>query len=705
MNSGFLLDTIHVEFIERFRGLGKEDQCLFVRLANRKGRVFRLKHIKYEEIPNLGESITRLKETGMLRDPQEGDHAEFLGCISRKELVDLIKALPNDGVEGKPKLGSAAKSELISFLQKFSDFWSLASLEDASQAIVIDRGQALDYLLFLYFGRLKDGLGDFALRDLGILKTRQGIREFQARFKVREVALAAYFYQKLSNEIYHADPAKLLSLAAGIQDWPVVDDYEISSKRHRSIYRLGRALERNGLGCRALAVYLLTDQFPATERAVRLLHQAGKSKAVAAKLRQMIEDPSCDEELIFAEDFYERKFGKRKVGRLTELLRHAKVLVLDESGREYPESAAVSFLEREGLQVRHVENAIWSQLFGVVFWEALFENPLSIHSDFDRFPKSLGAGTFYSENDGFVESQLIQLRIPGWISARVELVLARMEEIPNSLVFSEVELFEWVVRMAECSPPGASETVLREMAKDFRGNRSGFPDLVICDDGRIRFIEIKTEGDQIQRHQLAQIERLRRAGYDVEVARIQWSLDPQQIYVVVDVETTGGNPESNRVIEIGAVKVQDGEVIDQWSSLINPGGKIPRMIVQLTGITDELLAVAPRFSEIAEEFRAFLGGAVFVGHRVTFDFGFIKEEYRRINQDLRAPTFCTVVETRRHFPGFTSYGLANLCQEFGIELTSHHRALCDARATAEILFKINQKRRESLTNSEGNYSE
>ena len=114
--------------------------------------------------------------------------------------------------------------------------------------------------------------------------------------------------------------------------------------------------------------------------------------------------------------------------------------------------------------------------------------------------------------------------------------------------------------------------------------------------------------------------------------------------------------------------------------------------MSLTGITDDMVADAPLFADLADEFRGFLDKAVFVAHRAKFDYSFIKSEYERIGEELRCPTLCTVAESRRHFPGLPSYSLANLSTHFEISLESHHRALCDARATAEILIKINEKR-------------
>jgi len=207
-------------------------------------------------------------------------------------------------------------------------------------------------------------------------------------------------------------------------------------------------------------------------------------------------------------------------------------------------------------------------------------------------------------------------------------------------------------------------------------------------------VEIKTEGDQIRRSQLVQMERLTRAGLTVELARVQWVLDPEQEYVVVDIETTGGRADAHRITEIGAVKLRGDTVIGEWSSLINPERSIPKFIVGLTGITDSMVADAPRFEEIADSFREFVGEAVFVAHRVKFDHGFIRAEFQRLGQEFRCPTLCTVVSMRRYFPGLPSYGLGPLCATLGIPLESHHRALCDARATAELLKRINGERFE-----------
>jgi len=111
-----------------------------------------------------------------------------------------------------------------------------------------------------------------------------------------------------------------------------------------------------------------------------------------------------------------------------------------------------------------------------------------------------------------------------------------------------------------------------------------------------------------------------------------------------------------------------------------------------------MVANAPRFGEIAESFSAFMGDAIFAAHNVNFDYGFISAEFKMIDQTFRHPKICTCSSMRKLYPGHSSYSLKNLCRAFNIDLTSHHRALCDAKAAAELLLLVNEKRLEDDMN-------
>ena len=229
--------------------------------------------------------------------------------------------------------------------------------------------------------------------------------------------------------------------------------------------------------------------------------------------------------------------------------------------------------------------------------------------------------------------------------------------------------------------------------------RDGFPDLMLVQDNAVRFVEVKAQGDVIRRNQLTRLRQLQAAGFESQIIRADYRFDPEQIYVVVDIETTGGWATSDRVIEIGAVRIRNHEVIDHWHSLINPQRSIPASITQLTGITNAMVKDAPAFCDVADQFLAFMEECIFVAHNVNFDYGFLAQEFNRIERRFRFPKFCTCAGMRRHFPGHRSYSLGRLCTLYEIALEQHHRALCDAQAAAKLLNLINRKRSGIIENT------
>lgn len=163
-----------------------------------------------------------------------------------------------------------------------------------------------------------------------------------------------------------------------------------------------------------------------------------------------------------------------------------------------------------------------------------------------------------------------------------------------------------------------------------------------------------------------------------------------QDWLVVDVETTGGSVDhGHRVIEIGMVRVSGGEVAGTFSSLVNPGRPVPRMITSLTGITTEMVAGAPRFESISPQVEAELRGRVFVGHNATFDWRFVSTEIERCTaRRPDGPQLCTLRLARRILPHLSSRSLGALADYFGIAMDAHHRALDDALATAHLLLRF-----------------
>lgn len=160
------------------------------------------------------------------------------------------------------------------------------------------------------------------------------------------------------------------------------------------------------------------------------------------------------------------------------------------------------------------------------------------------------------------------------------------------------------------------------------------------------------------------------------------------MFAVVDLETTGGNPGTDKIIEI-AIYIHDGrQITDHYSSLVNPEVDIPVFISRLTGISDEMVSTAPLFSEIAEEVYNFLGDHVFVAHNVQFDYSFLAYALNKEGFPYEKRMLCTCKTSRAVFPGYPSYSLSKICNSLSISLEGAHRAAADARATAILLDKI-----------------
>ncbi len=158
-----------------------------------------------------------------------------------------------------------------------------------------------------------------------------------------------------------------------------------------------------------------------------------------------------------------------------------------------------------------------------------------------------------------------------------------------------------------------------------------------------------------------------------------------QRYAVVDIETTGGDPRRDKITEIGIVIMEDQEQVDKYSTLINPERSIPEFITRITGITNEMVASAPKFYEVAKEIVQKTEGAIFVAHNVRFDYQFLQNEFKQLGYTFSKRKLCTVRLSRRVWPGLPSYSLGNLIKHFEIEVSARHRALDDAYAASEVL--------------------
>ena len=688
---GHVLLAEHIAFLRDFERLPGDAQCLYVRLVNRKGNVFASNRLKYPELGDTQALVAILRDHGWLEQPSDAHFDELLRFLTRTELYEALSA------RFVGMRSSMKKADYVDFARANCTPADFVNHADLSRLVVQSRTQEVDFLMFLYFGRLQEGLARFTMRDLGIVRTHNFRESFEPRFADREEALEHYYFEKRLARLRSTSASATEDLMDEACEWPEPVSPGAAALRDKLAYRLGRAAEKAGDTYGALRLFQAGESAQCMERSVRILFASGQKDEARRYLERCIDDPGSDEEWLFARDFYERKFGSKRTSAVTDVLRAAGTIDIDEAQSGSPERAVANYFERHGHLAFRVENALWRTFFGLYFWEELFAGgDADLHSPFEFVPRNLTTGTFYDDNRAAIDAKLAMLDEPKSVVRELLRSSTAHYGTPNGVFRWRRSVIDALFALMDAERGDPLRQILVRFCRDYERSRYGYPDLMVIDDDGARFVEVKTEGDQLRRNQLLRLEQLQSAGFRADVVRIRWTLDPGQDYVVVDVETTGGRGEHHRVTEIGAVKVRDGEIVGRFSTLLNPQRAIPPGITRLTGITPAMVEDAPYFADIADEFEEFMQGSIFVAHNVEFDYGFISREFGRLGRKFRYPRLCTCASMRRLYPGQRSYSLAALTEAYDIPLPNHHRALCDAEAAAQLLLIVNEKRSELL---------
>ncbi|WP_231616853.1 exonuclease domain-containing protein [Pseudoalteromonas sp. NZS11] len=692
-----LLEPKHSEFISKINKLDEQSQCMLARVYSRKPYLVQAQSLNYEEITSPHQAIYTLKKADILFEPNEQHYSQLLAHLTKPSLVELLSNY-SEQISFKK---SAAKGALVDIAREFFKDCPQELAPLNSQYVINNRSDYYEYFEFLFAGKLSRGdvnhQNRFVMRDLGLTATREGHSESLSRFETLDEAQSNYLLNRYRLAFKNiTDESDYVALASQVLVQAAHGAIAVALK-NKLLVRLYRQLKTVDS---ELAFSLLegcVDDSEAQEIQIREQYRLGNKEWVKARLEAIIENPLTDDLLYFADDFLMRKFNKKTRSRLSAMLADTQcVLEIDELYRGEVEQGVNDYYTRQGMAVFNTENTLWQSLFGLVFWHELFvESPYPPCNEFDIYPQVLRLGNFYEAQQTQINERLAQCQTSQALLNLVCKNAAQYFDQPNGLFRWRSNLLEPLEALILNSPLEALITHLTAMSKHYLQLKDGYPDLMVINNGQVHFEEVKAPGDKLRRNQLTTIDNLKNVGFTVHIAAVKWFVDPNRIYSVVDIETTGGLKGGNRITEIGLVKVQHGKVIDTWTSLVNPERHIPGFITSLTGISDSMVYNAPVFAEVVKPLIDKLAGSIFVAHNVNFDYGFIKKECEMAGHFFKMPKMCTVVESRKAFKGLKSYSLGNLSTHFNLNLTSHHRALADATATAELLLLIQNS--ETLT--------
>ena len=374
-------------FISGFERLSKDAQCLLIRMINRRGRIFRAGALRYAEISNAQGGLEELRQSGLIRPLQDEDYAEF---ISRHPKDALVRGGQDAGFVDIRS--SWAKPKLIEYFLANVSFAAAYEHCGGEDFIALGDTEPVEFLLYLYFGKTEDDLKNFALRDLGVLRTNKDAN-LSARFTDESEARACFHYSRLLARLELKSETVYRAAIDSIFNGPACTSDYATGIRDKAVHRTGLYFEKCNEKEIAAQLYQVGSSAECNERLARLLYSIDNKERAEELLRWMIDDPATDDEFVFASDFYARKYGGQRTGLCTALLRSGSAIVVDDAWRGNAEAGVACVMRRRGYRVYDAENKLWNCLFGLLFWDELFESG-QLHSNFDWVPQCLKKRTF-----------------------------------------------------------------------------------------------------------------------------------------------------------------------------------------------------------------------------------------------------------------------------------------------------------------------
>ena len=390
---------------------------------------------------------------------------------------------------------------------------------------------------FLFFGNRHNDMTEFVIRDLGHVQYQSFQEEnFSVRFETRK-DVEDKLMISLTGETFHEQkdelpPEEIYDWFMNWQGGLVGDLSAVAAPSYRRlILRVGAWLERKKLPEQALTVYQLTDHAPSRERRARLLQRVGAVDEALALCDDMIASPQNADERFFGLDYREKIKNKKKrvVRRTTKALKAADAVPVPISFRYRVELGVMEYFRERGYAAAFSENEPWRALFGLVFWDIIYDtNVRAIHHPLQRVPSDFFLPDFYVKREVLLKNRLQELDRR---EAFFDLIKTTYEEkfgVANVLVAWFDGLLELVLLIMRYLEPDQLRAILLEMARHLRENTRGFPDLLVWKEDEYDFVEVKSPTDHLSAQQLHWQHFFEELGVKSRVLRVEWTTDEEE---------------------------------------------------------------------------------------------------------------------------------------------------------------------------------
>lgn len=538
-----ILNETEQQFLSDFEALTEDERCLFIRFCNRTGSFFRTEKLKYAEIENITESLNGLIDKGFVAALSKNhltEAANVLDIFSKSELIELAKML-NYETRGKASLKKDQVLDWLLAIGNWEDMVYLlnsgdyANIHGLPHSLVrVQKETEVQMLKFLFFGSRHGDMTEFVTRDLG----------FQSYEKFDEDKMVAYFQTRqevedklkvsLAREDFYlmqqAD-IEILDIYNWFMDWTETHRKELSEIAIPTYgtfsLRVALYLEKKKALDEALTIFRLTEESPSRERQVRILDKQKNREEAKALCELILAEPQNATEQFFAEDYVNRLeailLKKKSKKAVTQQLHKSDSITIAATWKRQVEFGVINYYQNRGMKAEFTENHLWRSLFGLLFWDIIFDtDSLAIHHPLQRSPSDLFKPTFFEKRKEKMEERLKMLEDEDATVIYMNRIFFEKFGLTNPLVEWYGGLFPLILTLLKRLSPEQITLITLEMAKNLRQNLRGFPDLFIWGDGEYSFIEVKSPTDSLSNQQLFWLRFFESINVRSKVLRVEW---------------------------------------------------------------------------------------------------------------------------------------------------------------------------------------
>jgi hypothetical protein len=521
-----VLNNDELQFLQAFRGLSIQSQCLYVRLISRTGPWFRERKLKYSEISAIAPALDELLSTGFAGEAQGLSLAEAASLFTFAELLEIfVDALDTE----KP----STKQNLLALLEALpfdeSEILSVISTVERVRIVKPLRGEFVELLQLLFFGNRYQSLTEFVLQDLGVLQyfpypVERTQRQFSNREAVNEYLACAELADEHRQIVEEGRVDDLPELAVRVLTFDLSFNSSIK-RQHRLYNRLARDLERSEYFDLAIALYDRSERHPARERRTRILERIEQWPAARTLCENILKAPWCEAEQEAATRILprvQRKLGGERIVRKRDNFQELQLeLQREDSAVEH---IAATALEQDWTAVRYVENHLFNTMFGLAFWEQIFQaSPGAFNHAFQAGPLDMYDRDFRQRRGASIAKRFDELHRANLSEVLISAYEKFFPYQSHWVNWRAIDA-ELVSAASSVIPTHHLLAIWERMLFDPRENRKGFPDLIALGQhsGDYCLYEVKGPGDALQDSQKRWLRFFGQQDIPAQVAWVSW---------------------------------------------------------------------------------------------------------------------------------------------------------------------------------------